>query len=236
MTGTIVNTAAIAIGSFAGVFFGKKLKEEVSESCLKSVGIAVLIVGLSGVLSIMLSSDSDGTIEANGGMSLLISLVLGTAIGEMLKLEDRLTKLSDYFEMKLHIDGFSKGFVNSSILFCSGAMAIIGSFNDGLYGDSSLLIIKSVMDGASAIFLASTLGIGVAFSAIAIFFYQGALTVFAGFLAPILSDQLMNDFSMVGFAIVMCIGLNMMGATKFKTSNMVPALFVILVLQFIPWF
>lgn len=236
MIGTIVNTIAIAIGSMIGIFVGKKLKEDIVDSCLKAVGIAVLIVGLNGVLSIMLTANTEGIIEANGGMSLLISLVVGTVIGEILKLDEKLTNLSDFFEKKLHIDGFSKGFVNASILFCSGAMAIIGSFNDGLYGDSSLLIIKSVMDGASAIFLASGLGIGVAFSAIAILLYQGTLTIFAGFLAPIISDQLMNDFSMVGFAIVMCIGLNMMGATKFKTSNMVPALLIILILQYIPWF
>lgn len=231
MTGTIINTIAIAIGSLVGIFLGKKLKEEVVESCLKAVGIAVLVVGLNGVLSIMLTANPDGSIEANGGMSLLISLVLGTIIGELLKLDTRLTKLSDFLERKLHIEGFSKGFVNASILFCSGAMAIIGSFNDGLYGDSNILIIKGVMDGSSAIFLASGLGIGVLFSAIAVFLYQGSLTIFSGFLAPIISDQLMNNFSMVGFAIVMCIGFNMMGATKFKTSNMVPSLLIIIILQ-----
>lgn len=236
MTGTIINTLAIVMGSLIGILLGKKLKEDIIESCLKAVGAAVFLVGLSGTLSIMLTSNSEGVIEANGSMSLLLSLVIGTIIGEALKLDEKLTTLSDYFEKKLNIEGFSKGFVNASILFCSGAMAIIGSFNDGLYGDSSLLIIKGVMDGSSAIFLASGLGIGVLFSAIPVFLYQGALTLFSGSLAPIISDQLMNDFSMVGFAIVMCIGLNMMGATKFKTSNMVPALLVILIIQYIPWF
>ncbi len=122
-------------------------------------------------------------------------------------------------------EGFAKGFITASLVFSVGAMAILGSLNEGLRGDSSVLLVKSTIDFITAIILGSTLGAGVPFSGVTVFLYQGAITIAAGFIAPIVSDELLGMICMVGYCIVICIGTNFLGATKIKTANLLPALF-----------
>lgn len=234
MLGTVVNAAAVLAGGTVGLFIKKGMKEGLSDSCMKSTGLATLVIGIVNLLPAMLTFES-GAFDTRGSLLLVISLVLGTMIGELLRLEYLVERLSQKLENRFGIAGFTKGFISASLLFCVGAMAIIGSFNDGLYADRSTLYIKSMIDGLSALFLASSLGAGVLFSAIPLFLYQGALTLGASALAPILSQGAMSDMSMVGYAIIMAIGLNLTGATKFKTTNMVPAMIVVLLARLIPW-
>lgn len=237
MIGTLANTGAVLVGGALGLFIKRGIKPELSDACMKAVGAVTTLIGLSGALSVMLViRPEDNTLTTQGALLLLVSLVLGTVAGELVRLHDRVETLSDTIEKKLKLGDFSKGFVSASVLFCAGAMTIVGSINDGLYGDPQVLFIKSALDGIAALFLASALGVGVLFSAAFVLVYQGALTLCAGLLEPVMTASMMNALTMSGFTIVMCIGLNMTGATNIKVTNMVFALPVAALLSLIPWF
>jgi len=149
---------------------------------------------------------------------------LGVAIGELLCIEDRLNAFGKKIEDKAGVDGFAKGFVTASLLFCVGAMAIFGSLKDGISGDSSVLIVKSMIDAITAFILSTSLGIGVAFAGVSIFIYQGAISMMATFIQPFVTDAMMMNICTVGYAIVMAIGTNMLGMTKIKLANTLPAM------------
>lgn len=224
MTGTLVNCIAVIAGGVIGLFFKKGINESFATSVNKSLGVAVLIVGLNGVISTMFRVNADGSLSSNGELLLVIYLVVGTLLGEILRLDDRLNGLSDKIENRFHLTGFSAGFVNATILFCVGAMAIIGSLNDGLTGDSSVLFVKSTLDFTAAIIFAATLGVGVIFSFIPVLLYQGSITLLAGLLGNILVGQVLQEVCMVGYAIIICIAVNFLATTKIKTANMLPAI------------
>ncbi len=228
MFGTIVNVAAVIFGGLLGVFLKKGIKSEIMENVMKAEGIAVLIIGINGVLTNMLSVGSDGKITESGGLVLLISLALGAFAREILKLDDRINSAGKLVESKVKADGFSKGLVSAFIIFCVGSMSIIGAVNDGLSGDSSVLIVKSTLDFITAMVLASTMGMGVIFACVPLFAYQGAISLFASQIKPLIDSnpEIMNQFSMVGYAIIMCIGINFIVGEKIRTANLLPAMAV----------
>ncbi len=225
LTGTLVNAAAIVAGGAIGLLFKKSIKESFADSINKSLGLAILIIGLNGVISNMFTVD-DGKIASGGELLLVIFLVIGTLIGELLRLEDRFKNFSDGIEKKFGKGGFSAGFISSTLLFCIGAMAIIGALNDGLKNDSSILFVKSALDFTTAIILGATVGFGVMFSSIPILLYQGGITLLAGALGGLLQGELLEQVCFVGYAIIVAIGLNFIFDKKFKTLNMVPAIFL----------
>ena len=153
-------------------------------------------------------------------------LVLGTLAGEALRIDDRLNGLSGLVERRLHLSGFAQSFVNGALIYCVGAMAIIGALNDGLRGDASVLYIKSLLDGISSVVLGATLGPGVIFAALPVLVYQGSISLLAGALEPFLAGELLGQICGVGYCLVLCIGINFLGMTKIKTANMLPALLV----------
>ena len=161
MTGTLVNAAAIAAGGCVGLLLKKGVKGSHQDSINKALGVAVLVLGLNGVISSMFTVNADGTLASSGELLLIISLVLGT-----LRIDDRLNGLSGLVERRLHLSGFAQSFVNGALIYCVGAMAIIGALNDGLRGDASVLYIKSLLDGISSVVLGATLGPGVIFAAL----------------------------------------------------------------------
>ena len=228
MTGTIVNIIAIIAGSSLGLLLKKGVKESLMNSILKVEGVAVFVIGLNGVITTMISVGADGKLGDNGGMLLLLSLVIGTFFGEALRLDDRINNFGLSIEKRLKSDGFAKGFVSSSIIFCIGSMGIMGALNDGLSGDSSLLLVKSVLDGVTSVVLASTMGSGVIFSAVPVFIYQGVISLFASSISPLLEScgNMMTQFNMVGSALIMCIGFNFITDSKIKTANLLPSLLV----------
>ena len=228
MFGTIVNVITVIIGGFVGIFLKKSIKSEIMDNVMKAEGVAVLIIGMNGVLTNMLSVGDGGKIVDNGGLILLISLALGALIGEVLKIDDRLNGLGTRVENKVKSDGFSKGFVSAFIIFCVGSMSIIGAVNDGLSGDSSVLLVKSTLDFITAMVLASTMGIGVVFACVPLFVYQGIISLFASYIKPVIesSPDMMTQFSMVGYAIIMCIGINFIAGPKIKTANLLPAMLI----------
>lgn len=228
MVGTLINVFAVILGGLLGILLKKGIKNEIMENVMKAEGVAVFIIGMNGVLTNMLSVGTDGKISENGGLVLLISLALGAFIGEIAKLDDRINSLGKWVEGKVKSNGFSKGFVSAFIIFCVGSMSIIGAVNDGLSGDSSVLIVKSTLDFITAMVLASAMGIGVVFACVPLFAYQGLISLFALQIKPLIESnpEMMNQFSMVGYAIIMCIGINFIAGQKIKTANLLPAMAV----------
>lgn len=232
MTGTLVNAAAVIIGGLIGLILKKGIKEAYTDGINKVLGLSVLIIGLNGVISNMFTV-SDGKLSSSGELLLIVFLVVGTLIGEMLKLDDRFSRFCKRIETKFKSEGFASGFINGTVLFCVGAMSIIGSINDGLTGDSSILLVKSALDFVNAIIFGATLGYGVIFVFIPIIIYQGGISLLAGALSGILQGELLTQICMVGYAIIMAIGLNFILVKKFKTLNMVPALILPVVYHYI---
>lgn len=233
--GTLINCALIIAGGIIGLVFKKAVSENMERSIHKATGVAVLVVGLCGILSTMLKSNSDGKIESSGELILVVSLALGTFIGEALKFDLRLEKGCRAIENKFKMSNFAQGFITATLIYCIGAMAIMGSINDGLFGDSSILITKGIIDGITAIILSATLGFGVLFSVIPVFIYQGSMTLLATLLENVLVGQLLSNICMVGYALVMCIGINFLqnNDEQIKTVNMLPAIFVPIVYEII---
>jgi uncharacterized membrane protein YqgA involved in biofilm formation len=223
MTGTIVNVIAIVVGTVIGLLFKKGIPKRISSSIIRAEGLAVGIIGLNGMIAAMFVMKENG-LSDHGGFLLLISLVAGCLIGELLKIDDRLNRFGDVVEKKTGKGGFSKGFVSATLVFCIGAMSIIGALNDGLVGDSNVLLVKSMLDFTTAIILASTLGFGVGIAAIPVFILQGSISLLAHQISPYITDDLLDNICMIGYAMVLCIGINFLLNAKIKVANFLPAL------------
>lgn len=227
MIGTIANSAMIIAGGVVGLFLKKGIKQSIEHSVHMATGLAVFVIGLNGVISNMCSVDTaTGKVTSSGELLLIFSLIIGVIIGESLGIEERLNGLGDFVEKRFHLTGFAQSFVNGTLIYCVGAMAIMGSLEDGLNGNPSILITKGVLDGITSIVLCATMGPGVIFSAIPVFVYQGALTLLAGWLSPYLQGELLNQICAVGYVMVGCIGANFIKSKTFKVANFLPALLV----------
>lgn len=227
--GTIINVIAIVIGSVTGILLHKFIPDRLQKTVISGVGLSVCFVGISGVISKMLTYDK-GAFNTKDTMIMVASLVIGAFIGELLNIEKQLERFGDF--CKSHIKTkkqnarFTEGFVSASLLFCVGAMAIVGSLEDGLSGNYSTLFAKSLMDGTISIFFAATMGTGVILSVLPVAIYQGAITLLAGVIKPLLSDVLISQISLVGSVLIFAIGLNMVANTKIKIGNLLPAVLV----------
>lgn len=223
MTGTIINGIVIFVAGLTGCFIKKAIPERIEKPIMDMVGISVMLIALLGFFSTALTIE-DGVIKSNGEIMMLVCLALGIAIGEIARIDDRINAFGQFIEAKAGVDGFAKGFVNASLLFCIGAMAIFGALKDGISGDSSVLILKSMIDAIAAFILSTSLGIGVAFAGVSVFLYQGAIAMMATYIQPFVTDAMMMNICTVGYAIVLIIGTNMLGMTKIKLANTLPAI------------
>ncbi len=227
MIGTLVNVAAIIIGAGLGVLLKKGIPERIRDSLLKAEGLAIVIIGLSSVLGEMYSVTAEtGKLKSDGGLLLLISLVLGCLMGEALRIDDRINAAARMVEKRFQADGFAKGLVAATIVFSIGAMAVIGPINEGLSGDRSILYIKSMLDFTTAIVLASVMGIGVMFSCVVVFVVQIIPALLAAQLAPFITPLLLSLFCVIGYTLVTAIGINFLSETKIKVANLLPSLLV----------
>lgn len=231
------NIALILVGATIGFAIKGSLKQRFQETIMSGLGLAVMFIGISGALEGLLVV-ADGKVVSTNIMLMIISLAVGAFIGEVIDIEARLDSTGQWLKDKLKINkekdkGFVEGFVNSSLLFCIGAMAIIGSLRDGLSADPSMLLAKGVIDGVVSIFFASTLGIGVFFSVIPVGIYQGIITIGAGFVEPFLSERLICNLSFIGSILIFAIGINMIFGKKIKTGNLLPAILVPIVYEVI---
>lgn len=224
LTGTIVNTITVLVGGAIGLVCKKGIPQNVSDSVFKSLGLITAFIGISGCLC------GKNTLVA------VISMIVGTIIGELLQLDERINKVGKFIERKLSKKNekstIAQAFVSSSLLFCVGAMTIVGSLQAGISGDCSVLFTKSALDFCSSIIFASTLGVGVMFSAIFVLVYQGAITLLATVIEPMLTTAVVNEMNSVGYIIIIGLALNMLGVTKLKVMNIVPA--IILPIVFVP--
>lgn len=228
--GTIVNVAAVLIGSIIGIITHNALPEKLRDSLMKALGVAIMFVGIGQTLAEMLSVGENGKISANGIMLMILSLVIGTIIGELIDIEDKLERLGDRIKgLKIFRNAgtFTEGFVTSTLLISIGAMAIVGSIRDGIAGDPTMLYSKSILDFVSTMVFASTLGVGVVFSAFPMGIYQGAITFIAALAGEhFMPDSMVSDLSLVGSVLIFAIGINMFFGKKIKVGNMLPALLV----------
>lgn len=233
MTGTTVNAVTVLLGGLIGLSIKKGLPDKIEKTVTLMLGLSVGVIGLGGIITSMITVGEGGKLSSSGELLLFLSLVIGSSLGTWWDVDGALDRLGKRIEARVGTEGFSKGFISASLLFCVGAMAIIGSLNDGLRGDSSILLIKSALDGITSIVLGSSLGVGVAFSAVPVFLYQGAISLGAGYIAPYISDPMLNSVCLVGYVIVLCIGINFFEVIKIKTANMLPALLVPIVYQLV---
>lgn len=240
--GTIVNVAAVIIGGILGMLFGKKIKSEVRDSLMKTAGIAVIFIGTSGALSglLQVSKNSDGTLTTYGALMMIISLIVGTLIGELIKIEKRLDRFGEWLKKKVNATedgGFVGAFVNTSLVICVGAMAVVGSIEDGIGGDPTTLFAKALLDFLIVIIMTSTLGKGCIFAFIPIGIFQGSITALSKFAEPLLSmGSVISDMSLVGNVLIFCVGINICFGKKFNVGNMLPSLIVAIIYSVIQFY
>jgi len=216
LLGTLVNTAAIIAGSLLGLLLKGGIPESYNKTIMKAVALAVVLIGVLNA------------IKTEQLLLVIFSMAIGSLLGEILKIEDALEKLGLLLEQRFAGSGgaVAEGFVTSSLLFCVGAMAIVGSLESGLSGNHQTLFAKSVLDGISSIVLASSMGIGVLLSSVTVLIYQGAIALGASALQPYLGTAVIREMSAVGGLLILAIGFNMLDLPKIKVGNMLPAIFI----------
>lgn len=222
MLGTIVNAGAILAGCLVGLLFGKGIPDRYNRTVMQGVALAVMLIGLKGAFS------------CDDILIVIASLVSGTLIGEFLQIEAQLERFGAWIEARFSGgdgDGrVAKAFVTASLIFCVGSMAIVGSLESGLSGNHETLFAKSALDGVSSVIFSATMGVGVMFSAVAVFCYQGLITLAAGMMKPFLIPSVVTQMSGVGGLLILAIGMNLLDIVRIRIGNMLPAIFVPLVI------
>ena len=219
MLGTIANALAIIAGSLLGLLFSRGIADNYKEIILSGVGLSVVLIGMKSAL------------VSNDLMVVIFSVVIGALLGEGLKIETKLQAVGTFLEKKVaakssDTKSFARGFVTASLVFCVGSMAIVGSLESGLTGNHQTLFAKSVLDGVTSVIFASTMGLGVMFSAIAVFLYQGLITLTAGLMKNFLVPETIAQMTSVGGLLIMAIGFNMLKITTIRVGNLLPAIFL----------
>ena len=226
--GTIINVVFIIIGGVLGTLFGNRLPERYQDTVMKANGVAVLFIGIGGAMSQMLKINGM-SLETQGTMMMTVSLSLGAIIGEILRIDYRLEQFGEWLKQKTgnaKEAGFVDSFVTATMTVCIGAMAVIGSIEDGIYGDYSILLAKAILDLVIILIMSASLGKGCVFSAIPVGLFQGGITLCAGFLAPVITDEAMVYLSFVGSILIFCVGINLLWEKKIKVTNLLPALLI----------
>lgn len=216
MLGTIVNSVAIIIGGIIGVLFKNLIPIKYADSINKASGLAIIAIGIQLML------------EGNNMTLMIISVILGTFIGEVIKIETKLNNVGDYLQKRFvkSDNDLSAGFVTCTLIFCVGSMAIVGSIQSGLAQNHQILFAKSILDGIISMTMAVTLGVGVCLSALSVFLYQGTITLLAQSLQGLLNDIVIAEMTAVGGILIMAIGLNFLEIKRIKVGNMIPAVFI----------
>ncbi len=223
MKGTIVNTVTVILGSSIGLYLGARLKDSIKGIMVQGVALSTILIGMKMGF------------EVENFLIVIASIVIGGALGELWKIEDKIANVGKYIEARIGGKGgenFVKGFVLASVIFCVGPMTILGCIQDGLKGDPSILYVKSMLDGLTSIMLSSTLGIGVLFSGVIVFLFQGGLTLLASLLKFLTEGSILSNFTSVGGLIIIAIGIRMLEIKEIKVGNFLPALFVVILLDY----
>lgn len=235
--GTIINTAAIVAAGLLGRLFSRLFSSAAQDALSKACGVSVLFIGAAGTLEGMLHIQN-GHIVSSRAMFLTLCLALGTAAGEWLDIEGAFVRLGEWLKRKTgnaRDAGFVHAFVTATLTVCIGAMAIVGALQDGLRGDWSVLALKAVLDFVIIAVMTASLGKGAAFSALPVLVFQGSITALARLAAPIFSPAVLDNISLIGSALIFCIGLNLLRREKLRVANMLPALLLAAAAQALPW-
>ena len=226
MKGTLVNVAAILAGAGLGLILRLGISESCKRTILQAMGLAVLFIGIKMSLA------------SQNSIIIVLSLAVGAVLGEMARLEERLDAFGIWLT-ELVGDRFGdigKGFVTASLVYCIGAMAIVGSLQEGLTGDASIIYAKALIDGTVSVIFTASMGIGVMLAAVPVLFYQGAITLAAGSLQTLITDPMLAEVSGVGGVLIIAISLNMLKLTKIKLANLLPGLPLAVLLVWLGWF
>ena len=234
--GTIINTAAIIIGGILGYFFGNLLKERHQNTLNMACGVCVLFIGLAGALEGMLSIEGTNIVSGHS-MLVIACMALGALVGEIINLEDRFEQFGEWLKIKTgnaKDQKFVEGFVTASLTVCIGAMAIVGSIQDGIYGDYSILATKAVLDLIIVMVMTCSFGKGCAFSALPVAVLQGGMTGLARLIEPVMTEEALANLSLIGSVLIFCVGLNLVWGKKIRVANLLPALVIAVIIAFLP--
>lgn len=236
--GTIINAAAVIVGGLLGMLVGKRLKARFQQIIMCAMGLSVIFIAVGGVLEQMLVIE-DGRLGTQGTMMMIVSLTLGALVGEAINIEYHLERFGAWLKRRTGSDGdagFVGSFVTASLTICIGAMAVVGAIQDGLLGDSSLLITKAILDCVIILVMTASQGKGCIFAAIPVFAFQGSITLLSRFLAPVMTEQALSNLSLVGSVLVFCVGINLTFDKHIRTANMLPAIVFAVACTLVPWF
>ncbi|MBQ6798961.1 MAG: DUF554 domain-containing protein [Oscillospiraceae bacterium] len=218
MLGVFVNVATVILGSLIGLLCKKGIPERIEKAVMTAIGLCTVYLGI------------DGALAGDNVLVLILSMIVGTAIGTLLDLDGGISRLGSWIEKKFqkksgHAVSVAEGFITASLLFCVGAMTIVGSLNSGLRGDHSLIFTKSLLDLFSSMMLSASLGIGVLCSAVFVLIFQGGFVLLSQVIAPVLTDAAIAEITCAGSLMILALGLNLLGIMKIKVANLLPAMF-----------
>ena len=234
--GTIINTAAILAGGLLGGLFGKFLHESAQDTLTKVCGVSTLFIAISGALEGMMTVEGSGLVSG-GSMLIIGCLAIGAVIGELLDIEGAFERFGEWLKVKsgnAKDKGFVNAFVTASLTVCIGAMAIVGSIQDGILGDYSILATKAILDLIIIMVMTCSIGKGCVFSAIPVAVFQGSITLLAGLVRPLMTDGALANLSLIGNVLIFCVAMNLVWGKKVKVANLLPAIVIAVIAAFLP--
>lgn len=224
--GTIINVGGIVVGGVAGMFAGKLMNERIQDTLMKASGVSVLFIAVAGVMDGMLSL-KDGGIVSGRSMLVTACIILGAFVGEIINLEKWFEKFGEWLKIKTgnaKDGGFVNGFVTASLTVCIGAMAVVGSIQDGIFGDYSTLATKAVLDLIIVMVMTCSMGKGCIFSAIPVGIFQGGMTALATLIKPLMTEAALDNLSLIGSILIFCVGINLVWGKQIRVANFLPAI------------
>lgn len=235
--GTLINVGGIVVGGIAGMLVGKLLNERIQETLMKASGISVLFIAVAGVMEGMLSLDGKSIVSGKS-MLVVACIILGAFVGEMINLEKWFERFGEWLKVRTgnaKDGGFVNGFVTASLTVCIGAMAVVGSIQDGIFGDYSTLATKAVLDLIIVMVMTSSMGKGCIFSAIPVGIFQGSITALATLIKPLMTDAALANLSLIGSILIFCVGVNLVWGKKIRVANFLPAIIFAVAAAFLPF-
>ena len=227
--GTLINAGGIILGGLLGLLFGRLLSPRLQETLTKTCGVCVIFLGTAGAMEKMLSLSEQGRLTSGGTMVIIASLSLGALVGELINIDGAMERFGEWLKRVTKSDGdatFVDGFVTASLTVCIGAMAVVGAIQDGIRSDYSVLLAKAILDLIIVMILTASMGKGCIFSAIPVGLFQGAVTLLARQLEPLMTEPALSNLSLTGSMLIFCVGVNSIWGKKFKVANLLPTIFV----------
>ena len=226
--GTLINTGGILAGGLAGLVFGKFMTARYQDTLTSACGLCVIFIGIAGTIEKMMTI-TDGVLSSSGTMMVIGSFTAGSLLGEFLNIEHHLESFGNWLKARTGNSGdakFVEGFVTASLTVCIGAMAVVGSIQDGISGDYSILAAKAVLDFIIILVMTASMGKGCLFSAVPVALFQGLVTILARVIAPLMTPAALDNLSLTGSMLIFCVGVNLIWGKKIKVANMLPTLIV----------